>query len=298
MYGDSPQTLLGYSEFFPFCDGLAAVKSGSKWGFIDEEGIVVIPFKYDSVLNNGIFCEGLLAVCEKGKFGFIDRTGKTVIPMKYEYYVGRYVCEFNDGVAPVGKDGKIIFIDKNGQELFTIEEDYFFVSGFCDGFAYVTKACDNHEILSGLINKKGHLITPIEYQITGLYKEGLIAVKKDGHAQYINKYGETIIDTTYEFIGDFDNHLAVVMNASKKFGIINTDGDVVIELKYDALSNVITNDIVFFREGATCGFMRLDASVVLQYPNCTSIQLKEETLYIIEYDDGKKKTEVDLSLIK
>lgn len=103
--------------------------------------------------------------------------------------------------------------------------------------------------------------------------------------------------TVFNHDVDFKNHLAVVMNTDGKFGIINTDGDVVIELKYDALSNVITNDIVFFREGATCGFMRLDGSVILQYPNCISIQLKEGTAYIIKYDDGKKETKVDLSLI-
>lgn len=104
--------------------------------------------------------------------------------------------------------------------------------------------------------------------------------------------------TLFNHDTNFKNHLAVVMNVAGKFGIISTDGNVVIELKYDALSNVIANDIVFFRDGATCGFMKLNGSVILQYPNCTAIQLKKETLYIIEYDDGKKKAEVDLSLIK
>ena len=104
--------------------------------------------------------------------------------------------------------------------------------------------------------------------------------------------------TVFNHDADFKNHLAVVMNAAGKFGIINTDGNAVIDLKYDALSNVIMNDIVFFRDGTTCGFMKLDGTVILQYPNCSVIQLKEGTLYSIEYEDGKKKTEVDLSLIK
>ena len=151
MHQKNQQTLFGYSEFYQFSNGLAAVKSGDKYGFIDHEGVQTIPFKYDAVLNKGVFSEDLLAVCENGKYGFIDNKGNIIIPMKYEYYIGRYICEFNDGVAPVGKDGKITFIDKSNNELFMVNND--FVSGFCDGFAYVTEKRDNNEIFSFLINK-------------------------------------------------------------------------------------------------------------------------------------------------
>ena len=104
--------------------------------------------------------------------------------------------------------------------------------------------------------------------------------------------------TVFNHDGIFKNDLAVVMNADGKFGLINPDGDVVVNLRYDSLSNVITNGMIFFREGTTCGFMRLDESTVLEYPNCTSLQLKEGTIYSVEYENGKKKIEVDLSSIQ
>ena len=150
-------------------------------------------------------------------------------------------------------------------------------------------------------------IPPLDDGLTAFVVADVAGNRRVG---YLNKHQKVCIPPTYytrvnlpenktvfNHGGDFKNHLAVVMNADGKFGIINTNEDVVVELKYDALSNVITNDIVFFREGGTCGFMRLDGSVILQYPNCTAIQLKEKTVYIIEYDNGKIKAEVDLSLI-
>ena len=288
------RTMFGYSDFFQFSDGLAAVRSGNKYGFFDPNGAQVVPFKYDAVLNKGVFSESCLAVCEDGKYGFIDNKGSVVIPMEYEYYIGRYICEFNDGVAPVGKDGRIIFIDKGNNELFPISNNYFFVSGFCDGFAYVTEKCDNNKALSGLINKKGQLITPVEYNIIGLYNEGLIAVKRGRRAQYINKFGETVIDTEYEYLGDFVNHMAVVMTSERKFGMIDIDGNIIIEPKFDTLSNVIVNDITSFREGSSFGFLKTNGLVVAEYAHCTDVQMKEKYVYSIVYNYGRAQAEVDI----
>jgi len=62
-----------------FSDGLAAVKSGDKWGFINRNGQLVIPFKeYTKV---GDFENGLCRVTLKGgKNSYINHKGRTVYP--------------------------------------------------------------------------------------------------------------------------------------------------------------------------------------------------------------------------
>jgi hypothetical protein len=64
------------SPMYPFAEtfsgGYAAVSAdGSKWGFIDEQGKLVIPMKYEC---GGSFNEnGLCMIC---KYGYIDFRGR------------------------------------------------------------------------------------------------------------------------------------------------------------------------------------------------------------------------------
>lgn len=87
-----------------YSEGFAAVRKDGKWGYIDIEGNVVIPFIYEEAYD---FKEGLAAVAlEENKFGFINKDNKVIIPMVY--YV---VSNFHQGKANVmrGKEyGKIL----------------------------------------------------------------------------------------------------------------------------------------------------------------------------------------------
>jgi hypothetical protein len=116
-----------------FSDGLAAISMGgaleparntkegnrlvgSKMGFIDKRGNVVIKPQF---LSAGNFSEGLAAVGpdgidDKGFFvdrrGFIDRTGQLVIPADFDW-----AGDFRDGVALVRVGDEYGYIDKTGK---------------------------------------------------------------------------------------------------------------------------------------------------------------------------------------
>lgn len=96
-----------YQEAGAFQDGLAPVKLGGKYGYIDKEGQNVIPYKFEKA---SVFSEGLAMVRLNGKVGYIDRYGKQVIP--YKYSDGG---DFIDGLAEVFFDGKYGFVDKTGE---------------------------------------------------------------------------------------------------------------------------------------------------------------------------------------
>lgn len=97
--------------------------------------------------------------------------------------------------------------------------------------------------------------------------------------------------------GEFKNGLAVVMDRNGRFGLIDRNGGIVIPLLYGSISNVLANNIVFFRKGGTCGFMKTDETVLAEYPDCTALQEIRAHVYEIEYDGGAKKTELNLDLI-
>lgn len=70
-----------YNYAWPFSEGLALVSLGSKTGFIDKSGSMLITLPFQGA---GSFSEGLAWVESQGKTGFIDKTGRLVISLEFE----------------------------------------------------------------------------------------------------------------------------------------------------------------------------------------------------------------------
>ncbi len=95
------QDLKGIDEIAPYSEGLAAVRQGNQWGFIDEEGTLVIDFRSDLLWKKdadlsrsdvkGVrypsFKEGKCIIWKmEGDiplYGFIDITGSVVIEPEF-----------------------------------------------------------------------------------------------------------------------------------------------------------------------------------------------------------------------
>lgn len=61
-------------------EGYAAVCMDGKWGFVDEDGELVLPCQYDDAQS---FQNGFAAVCMDGKWGYIDEQGTVVIQPEF-----------------------------------------------------------------------------------------------------------------------------------------------------------------------------------------------------------------------
>ncbi len=108
------QELTGIDEIAPFSEGLAAIRKGNEWGFINKEGQLVIEFRDDLVWNkvtnpsindvSGIrfpqFKNGrcmikkMMEEEEIPTYGFINPEGKVIIEPEY-----LNLTEFNEGYA-------------------------------------------------------------------------------------------------------------------------------------------------------------------------------------------------------
>ena len=64
-----------YAQALPFCDGLAAVSLGERWGYIDRQGKTVIDFQFQRA---DCFINGLARVVLRGREGYLDRQGRMV----------------------------------------------------------------------------------------------------------------------------------------------------------------------------------------------------------------------------
>ena len=80
-------------------EGLAAVKRGSLWGYVNAQGQAVVPPRYDGAFA---FSQGRAAVNRGGRWGYIDLTGREVIPLRY----ADARVFGTDGFAEVTMDGR------------------------------------------------------------------------------------------------------------------------------------------------------------------------------------------------
>ena len=93
-----------------FSEGLAAVKKGGKWGYINTNGQIVISCQFDRTV---MFSEGLATVLIGDKCGYINTNGQMVIPYQFDN-----AYDFSEGLAKVTISGKDYLIDKTGKIVY------------------------------------------------------------------------------------------------------------------------------------------------------------------------------------
>lgn len=186
-----------------FTNGLIAVGNGSKWGFMDVYGKLVIPFKYDHVSFAG-FRDGDLAcvgmkIESRMKLGMIDKMGNEVIPTIYEgtgayepdYFVSgtkniKWIY-FENNTACVGLNNKWGMIDNQNNIIVPFKYDNEF--DFRGRDIALVKFNDKF----GWIDIKGKEVIPIIYDSAyDFYDETKTKVYLNNESFYIDNKGNRI----------------------------------------------------------------------------------------------------------
>jgi hypothetical protein len=161
-----------------FVERLAVDRKGDKYGFVDEDDQLVIPYQFDEARD---FSEGLAAVRIGDKFGYIDKTGEYVIkPNLTEAY------DFRDGVARISIDNRWGCIDRTGRIL--VKPVFDSIMNFSEGLAAA-------EVKGkwGYINKSGEFVIPPKFEYGMEFHEGKASVKIEGDKfRTINTKGQFI----------------------------------------------------------------------------------------------------------
>ncbi len=181
-----------FNEARSFSEGLAAVRIGKKWGYIDSVGNFVIDRQFEKI---GPFSEGLAAVTKDGKkWGYIDKSGKFEIEPTY------LVAEpFSEGMAAVvttqnPSDGRK-FIDKTGKIV--LETGFSFVGVFREGLVVIRKPTG-----FGYADKSGTLLNTIQLNGAGAFENGVAHVYPNYYGEDKMSYGWGYIDTSGRYIWD------------------------------------------------------------------------------------------------
>lgn len=222
-----------------------------KWGYLDKKkaasgtGIdsLAIPAKYEEALPFNKYGIAWVRVRDdKGHYWeLINTKGKRVGERTYAVSTSlpigqRPFGEFTDSkLAWVNENSKFGYIDIKGNVKIACDLD---VAGdFIDGIARVGRG--NYQ---WYINKKGNVVGRSYDYIEVLdFSCGLGAVNKGGRWGFVDKKGKEVIELKYDAVSQFVDGYAMV-KMGKTFGVINTDGDLIINTQwyYDI---VITNEI-------------------------------------------------------
>ena len=217
-------------------DALHVKYRNGKHGFVNNEGKVVIPYKYDFALD---FSDGMALVCdENGYIGYINTKGELVIPYKYDNPSERNGNDFHEGLCAVVVDGEhewFSYIDKTGKLAFpgVFSQD----GDFSDGLAAVTTTGENRQ--SGYIDHSGEMVITLPEGWYGQkFSDGVAKIRNGNSCFIIDKTGKRLFEVNGDlvYVGSdiiYSEGLAVVYGKGKyqnKIGFMDKTGRITFSL--------------------------------------------------------------------
>lgn len=126
-----------------------------------------------------------------------------------------------------------------------ISADYVFLDDMHSGLVLV-RDDQNHY---GYVDRTGKVVVPVQYDLAyGFSDTGKAVVGLDGIFSVIDKSGNKLLDlpdgvrAIYEVEGDY----IVFCGSDWKYGIMDTNGQVILEAKYDYISSIRESPSLFY----------------------------------------------------
>lgn len=241
---DKKGDLLGnqyYDMTYLFQNGLAGVEINKKYGFIDRNGKVVIPIKYDFItgiidgwgifkreehqglLNSkgqekkfihdkyelrGYYYEGTIVYKYLKKEGIMDSNFKEITPPNFDY-----IGNFHEGLVRFKIGNKWGFLDENGKIV--IEPKFDSEYDFSEGYASVSIG-EKY----GIINPKGEYLIEPKFSYISSFHEGLAVVEEDGKKGFINKNAEWVVPPVFDKLNSYKDGV-FTFAIEEKWGFVN-----------------------------------------------------------------------------
>lgn len=293
-YNNEQVVPFGYKKVYPFSNGMAAVINESdSIGFVNEYGLIAIPFEYDNVGTPSFQENGLCKIHKDGAWIFIDKDGNSygkdeqkALKEYQETYPDRNLADDSvkrDSIS-VEKVSAAEQIKKlTAKRMYSLAEaPYESIGEFKNGYSIVTARPNNGgkkygmiQVFDGVFTKEGKEILGCEYDnIEGPYLGPVeyFIVEKNGKYGVCKTDGTQVLPSEYDEIGKEGTELFHI----KKNGLVgfaDTTGRVVVPCQYEAAKP--------FNYTYTCVGMRKKGQLVWNFIDQTGKVVSEP-----EYDDA------------
>lgn len=283
-----------YDSAFPFVNGTSRVllfpenpspSNSGRYGYIDTNGneITKIEYGYANDFNEGygFVCinelENLQGFCNPS--AIVDKNGNIVIDSRNKDYLIGY--DVSDGLIGAIKNEKRGFVDTQGNVV--IDFKYKYASYFKYGYAIVTTTDD--KLI--LIDKNDKQILDLSKYIHAYFmNEKFIAVEKNNKWGLIDLEENKTVDTIYNYLTNIYEDYLVVSITPDTFKLINTKGDIILDLKdYDMVGS-ISEGFISVRKNNKWGFIDLNGNIVIDIQYERFEDFSEGLAYVVK--DGKE----------
>lgn len=202
------------------------------------------PIKLKNIASSLMYEKSVLTYKENEKLGLINLEGKKLTKAIYDKIEG---LPYKEGELLIQKEGKYGVINLKGNQIIKPQYDQINVDGYSNnengykdaGYIVGNKTEEGYRY--GYININGKVILETEYneiqRITDVKRNDiyLIAAKNGQYGLFKNK--EQIIGNEYQSITYNLTDETLILQKTKKFGVANLDGKIIIPVEYKQIDN-------------------------------------------------------------
>ncbi len=245
------------------------VKTGGKWGAINEKGILVLPATYDTIGPFSAMGKKLVAEAKLGgKYGIIRNNGDVIVDFRYDF-----IGEFDEYGFMAYSDNDLCGVcDLKGNII--IPFDYEFVSYSYDELLPAAK-----DTLWGVINRNNQVIVPFQFSDTWIgYR--FIEVYLNEKYGFWTMDGKKLTDPIYESYDDsFDEIMLVQQN--EKWGILNSDYSTLLACDFDEIYDFHywDKENIIITKNEKMGIFNVESGKILLEPKYDAIDMDETRFY-------------------
>lgn len=250
---------------------LIPVKSGEKWGYINNKGEYKINPQFKDAQ---FFRDGLARVLSvDGKVGYITEDGKYKIPSKF-----KDGTPFQEGLAFVVSDGGYpTCIDKSGETQFQLKQAKY-AFWFSEGLA-MFQTLDNK---FGFVDKTGKVVVNPQFEYARPFNEGYAAVCQNKKWGFIDQSGKIVINPQFDGVMDFHNGKASFFNG-KQCGFIDVKGSYVINPQFDYAMSM-SEGMASVYSGKLFGYIGEDGKIIINPQFDEALSFKNNLALIKQSD--------------
>ncbi len=216
--------------------------------FLEE--VLASSYMVDYTSYDRLFRHQANLSCESCQWGYIDTLGRVQVTPQYSF-----AKDFVNEVGIVEKNNKWGAVSKWGKELIPCQYDALHFLENTDNRIlrlYVSKP------KYGLIDSSGNLMVRTEYDEIGLFREGRLAVKRNGLWGFVNVDGAEVIPCRFDEVSPFSEGLAAV-RLGRYWGFVDKMGEEVIDFQYLKVGD-FAEGLALAYDGQKAGYLKADNS--------------------------------------
>lgn len=268
----------------PYREGELIAKKQGKYGVLNINGGKLLDFKYDYITGDNYYSEekkyeldgyivGINNEQGKMQYGYISNKREQILDVEFDkiYRMNDikddeniYLLAEKDGKRQLYKNNKIL-LDNNYQSINYSEDSKLLI--LQKDNKYGVTDLNGKQILSvdyEQIRIPGNYIIAVKdgkqviFDLAGTQKDNLaytnilktenenysVTVDKNDKYGVINKEGDILIENKYNYIQYLYDNYFIVGGETGKSGIINEKGEEILPIKYEVIQKLDKNDIV------------------------------------------------------